>query len=196
MFGAEFERDEVEIHSLLIQARERRPGQRGTGAVARALKAARRRVLTSPWGMAPSRYPRAIRGIAILAVVAVLGGGATAIVRARLNGAYATALRLADERMQLGRWIGPGGDTALNHLLEARALKPDEAPAREQLERLADRFELLGDAALSRNDDAEAAVHFQAAVSADALRGSAAAQLKTAEERVRQRSLSNNRKRP
>jgi hypothetical protein len=78
---------------------------------------------------------------------------------------------IADGRLAEGRLAG-GGDTALDHLVAARALRPDDARVRERLRLVADKLEELAELALARGDYAEAAVHLTAASQADPLRRS------------------------
>jgi hypothetical protein len=80
-------------------------------------------------------------------------------------------LALADERLAEGRLAG-GGDTALDHLVAARTLGPDDARVRERLRLVADKLEELADVALARGDWAEAAVHLTAASQAEPQRRS------------------------
>lgn len=71
----------------------------------------------------------------------------------------------ADERLADGRLTG--GDAALDHLVAARALRPDDRGVKERLHLLAEKLEELGAAAAARGDYAEAAVHLTAASQAE-----------------------------
>lgn len=101
------------------------------------------------------------------------------------SAAIAAQLTLADERIAAGRLAGPSGDEALDHLLSARALRPDDPRVMERLNALAAKFEQLGDLALERGDAAEAAAHYQGAVLAEPGRSKASSRLKELELRVR-----------
>ena len=92
----------------------------------------------------------------------------------------AAASRIAD-----GKLVGPGGDAALDHLLAAKALAPTDPQVLAQLAALADKFEKLGDGALAANDLAEAATHYQAAITAEPDRASAKTKLADVENRAR-----------
>jgi len=101
------------------------------------------------------------------------------------SAAMAAQLTLADERIAAGRLAGPSGDEALDHLLSARALRPNDPRVMERLNALAAKFEQLGDLALERGDAAEAAAHYQGAVLAEPGRSKASSRLKALELRVR-----------
>jgi hypothetical protein len=81
----------------------------------------------------------------------------------------------ADRRLSEGRLTGPDG--ALDHLLAAKALAPDDGRVKERLELLADTLEKLGGRALDRGDVAEAEVHLAAALQASPDRQSLSAKL-------------------
>jgi hypothetical protein len=72
----------------------------------------------------------------------------------------------ADERFADGRLSG-GGDSALDHLVAARSLRPHDPAVRERLRLVADKLEELADRALARGDYVEAAVHLAAATQAE-----------------------------
>jgi hypothetical protein len=82
-------------------------------------------------------------------------------------------LRLADLRLLEGRLAGAGGESALDHLLEAKGLAPTDERVVTRLKLLADKFEQLGDRALARKNAREAAVHFKATLLADPARARA-----------------------
>ena len=94
-------------------------------------------------------------------------------------------LREAASRIADGKLVGRGGDFALDHLLAAKAIAPDDPQVVAQLKALADTFEHLGDGALASNDLAEAATHYQAALTAEPDRASAKAKLADVENRAR-----------
>ncbi|HUS63681.1 MAG TPA: hypothetical protein VMZ28_04020 [Kofleriaceae bacterium] len=93
----------------------------------------------------------------------------------------------ADARMRDGRLTGPGGDQALDHLLAARKLAPDDARVHDRLAALADTFERLADGAIAAGDLAEAAAHLQAAINAQPDRATATTKMRDVEQRARDR---------
>ncbi len=94
-------------------------------------------------------------------------------------------LELADQRMKEGRIVGPGGDYALNILLEAKKLAPDDPDVASRLKAIADRFEQLGNEALAQDALAEAATHFQVVVTAEPSREQARERIREIEAKVR-----------
>ncbi len=94
-------------------------------------------------------------------------------------------LREAASRIADGKLVDVGGDAALDHLLAAKAIDPADPQVRAQLKALADTFEKLGDGAMASNDLAEAAAHYQAALTAEPDRASAKTKLADAENRAR-----------
>jgi len=120
-------------------------------------------------------------GVAIVAVVgAVIVVATQKVGRPRARDAapaadarVAAALGLADTRLVEGRLAGPAGDSALDHLLSAKAAAPDDPRVKTRLGLLADKFEELGDRALARRNLREAEVHFAAAVRSDPRREAA-----------------------
>lgn len=142
----------------------------------------------------PRRGPRAARTLwlaaaAAAALVAAVAGGA-AFVRAQrraavLDAAFSDAIRVADERLRAGRLVAPGGDSALDHLLAARALRPGDTRVLARLEMMADTFESLGRRAMARGDLQEAAAHLSGVVRADPGRDWARAELERVESRRR-----------
>lgn len=142
----------------------------------------------------PRRGRRAARtrwlaAAAAAALVAAVAGGA-AFVRAQrraavLDAAFSDAIRVADERLRAGRLVAPGGDSALDHLLAARALRPGDTRVLARLEMMADTFESLGRRAMARGDLQEAAAHLSGVVRADPGRDWARAELERVESRRR-----------
>ena len=96
-------------------------------------------------------------------------------------------LREAASRIADGKLVGVGGDAALDHLLAAKAIAPGDPQVVAQLKALADTFERLGDGAMAANDLAEAATHYQAALTAEPDRASAKSKLADVENRARGR---------
>jgi hypothetical protein len=118
---------------------------------------------------------RHVRHAAIIAVAAVVvlavGGGTLVLVasptRAEARAAdFAAELHRADERILAGRLAGTP-DSALDRLVTARELVPDDPRLATRLKLLADLFGELGERALSRGDVEEATAHFQARLRAD-----------------------------
>jgi hypothetical protein len=109
-------------------------------------------------------------GIALIAALGVLGyvivrrsspPPAPAAAAPPAEGALDAHIAAADRRMSDGRLTGPDG--ALDHLLAARALRPEDPRVARRLALLADTLETLGARALERADVAEAEVHLAAA---------------------------------
>jgi hypothetical protein len=137
----------------------------------------------------------------ILVIAAALIGGVVAVVLATRGGGEATKketpksggtkaevdkhLREAASRIADGKLVGRGGDAALDHLLAAKALAPKDPQVLAQLTALADTFEKLGDGAAAANDLAEAATHYQAALTAEPDRASAKTKLADVENKAR-----------
>jgi hypothetical protein len=94
-------------------------------------------------------------------------------------------LAQADEQVEAGALVGPNDDDALDLLLQAHSLSPEDERAARRLEILADSFERLGADALDKQDYAEAATYFQAVVKARPGRTHVAARLHEVEELVR-----------
>ncbi len=131
-----------------------------------------------------------IAAIAIVVIVVSRGGSSTPTTPSKPvaeNAELDRHLREAAARIHDGKLVGAGGDTALDHLLEAKRLAPGNKQVTAQLESLADTFEKLGDGAAAAGDLAEAATHFQAAITAVAERASAIAKLKQVEQRAREK---------
>lgn len=152
--------------------------------------------------VAPRRHAR--RSVVIAAAVGavVVAGIALLLLRSDDSAAGSEAPRTgveapranveerlaqADARMREGRLTGPGGDQALDHLLAARSLAPDDPRVRDRLASLADAFERLADGAIAAGDLAEAATHLQAAINAQPDRAAAVAKLRDVEQRARDR---------
>lgn len=152
---------------------------------------------TQPPGAAPPRPARrlpsrrvilaAAGGLALVAAVAV---GATISARSARAGRERAArveeqLRLADQRLLEGRLASARGDSALDHLLEAKTLAQDDERVTTRLKLLADKFEQLGDRALARKNQREAIVHYKATLMADPTRAKARERLDAIEARPR-----------
>ena len=112
-------------------------------------------------------WPLAAAGGAVLAGVV-----AFALVRGSHRGnetaaKVATQLRIADERIASGKLVAPGGDDALEHLVEARRLDPANTAVAERLHVLAREYEQLADQARTAGSLAEAAAHLQVVITAE-----------------------------
>lgn len=142
------------------------------------------RDIAGPRANTGKRRQLAFIGGAAAALMAIIASG-TLWSHRQDNAAVAAQVSLADERIAAGRLAGPSGDEALDHLLSARALRPDDPRVMERLNALAAKFEQLGDRALERGDAAEAAAHYQGAVLAEPGRSKASSRLKEIELRVR-----------
>lgn len=128
-----------------------------------------------------------VAGIIVAVVLATRGGGAKpAPPKPTVNQAEVDRhLSAAASRISDGRLVGAGSDSALDHLLAAKQLAPDDPQVKAQLSALAETFEKLGDGAAKANDLAEAAAHFQAALSAEPGRTAAKTKLEAVENRAR-----------
>lgn len=102
-------------------------------------------------------------GTTALVVVAIVAYLTARLQAERSVDAHVAA---ADARLADGRLAG-GGDSALDHLVAARGLRPGDPAVRERLRLVADKLEELADRALARGDYAEAAVHLTAATQAE-----------------------------
>jgi hypothetical protein len=126
--------------------------------------------------------------VAIVVSVAVVGALAAAASLAARAASDREArvvedLRVADARILEGRLAGFGGDSALDHLLAARALAAVDARVTSRLRLIAEKFEQLGTMAEARGDLREAAVHYQTAVRAEPGREGARQKLRNIVER-------------
>jgi hypothetical protein len=136
---------------------------------------------SAPIGAARRRLPSlrvlVLLGFAIAVVAAVAIGGTVASRKAetarRERARIDALLRVADQRLLEGRLAAAKGDSALDHLLEAKGAAPDDERVVTRLKLLADKFEQLGDRALARKNQREAAVHFKATLMADPTRARA-----------------------
>jgi hypothetical protein len=104
--------------------------------------------------------------VAGIAALVVVGVATWLFASGQAERAFDARVAAADARLADGRVAG-GGDSALDHLVAARALRPDDPAVRERLRLVADKLEELAERALARGDWAEAAVHLTAATQAD-----------------------------
>jgi hypothetical protein len=123
--------------------------------------------------------------LAIVFLLALRGGDGAEPESANTPSEIDRLVLLADERIVEGRLVGPGGDTALDHLLSAKKLAPNHEGTKKRLAQLADTFEKLADGAIEAGEDAEAAAHLQSALNADPEREHAVRKLREIEERFR-----------
>ncbi len=114
----------------------------------------------------PSRGMQVIVALGAAVIVALLfmGGRYLAGGRGAEEAAFVQQLVLADQRIAAGRLSGPGGDEAVDHLLAARGLRPEDPRLTDREEALLETFERLARAASNRGDEAEAAAHRRAAL--------------------------------
>lgn len=127
-------------------------------------------------------------GGVVVVVLATRGGGETTKESPKVGGVKAEVdkhLREAASRIADGKLVARGGDAALDHLLAAKALAPKDPQVLAQLAALADTFEKLGDSARDAGDLAEAATHYQAALTAEPERASAKTKLTDVENTAR-----------
>lgn len=183
LFGAELSAEEAEYQALMAEARKRFASS--SSPLLRPFRALRRKVAGSRFYL---RHRRLFWALNAAVLAAALGGGGALVQRSRHEAALVAKLLAVDERISSGRLVGPGGDTALDLLQQTLRLSPGEPRALARLERLADTFEKLGDAALARADLAEAVVHFEAASLASSNRKGVAEKLADVEGRVRGQS--------
>lgn len=134
----------------------------------------------------------AAAAIAVLAAASAAAGVGAARARQReaaqaaaLEASFAAAIRDADDRLQAGRLSAPAGDSAVDHLLRARALRPADGRVVSRLELLAATFERLGRRAEERGDLQEAVAHLAGALRADPGRDSLRADLERLDARRR-----------
>ena len=95
----------------------------------------------------------------------------------------AARIRIADRLVSEGRILGTSG--ALEQLIAARQLRPDDPTTNARLDRLADMLEGLGAGALERGDLPVASVHLAAAELAAPDRASIRAKRTALAERMR-----------
>lgn len=141
------------------------------------------RTLSAPKAPRARRWPLLIGAGAALCLVAAAGGARAHWGRG--EDPVSAAIGRADERIASGRLVGPGGDEALDILVQARQARPGDPRVLQRLHALAAKFEQMGDDALERGNAADAAAHFQAAVSAEPQRASSTQKLKDVEGQVR-----------
>jgi len=135
-------------------------------------------------GAAPRASKRSLRLLLIAGLVVAIAAAAAGIAASRSSRATRQAsarveeqLRLADLRLLEGRLAGGDGDSALDHLRQAKEAAPGDARVASRLALLADKFEQLGDRALARKNLREASVHYEASLAADPQRASVRAKL-------------------
>jgi hypothetical protein len=135
-----------------------------------------------------ARFQRATLAVVVLALVFAAGGYAVARhlgVWITPEARVAALVRTADRSLLEGRPTGKDG--ALEHLLAAKRLRPDDAATLARLTRLADMFEGLGGRALERGDLPVASIHLETARLAAPDRASIRAKLDALAERSRPR---------
>ncbi len=131
-----------------------------------------------------ARFQRATVALVAIAIVFAAGGYALARYLGVWNtpeARVATLLRTADRLLLEGHATGKDG--ALEHLLAAKRLRPDDAATNARLMRIADMFESLGARALERGDLPVASIHLEAARLAAPDRASIRAKLEALAEK-------------
>jgi len=143
------------------------------------------------------RYQRA--AFATLAAAILLGAAGWAVARhaggqMTADAMAAARIRIADRLVSEGRILGSSG--ALEQLVAARQLRPDDPTTNARLDRLADMLEGLGAGALQRGDLPVASVHLAAAELAAPDRASIRAKRAALAERmaVKSRGVSDRKK--
>jgi serine/threonine protein kinase len=129
--------------------------------------------------------------IAIVALLVSSGRGSGSVSPdASGSGIHAkvqSQLAIADERIAAGRFVGPGGNEALDHLLAARALDPADPGVRDRLGAIARKFEHLADQALAADRLEEAAVDLQAVLMVEPNNEAAANKMNEIEAKILKR---------
>ena len=72
----------------------------------------------------------------------------------------------ADRQIMAGHYLGSGDNDALDLLLSAQSLDPSDKEVADRLKLLADMFEGMGSALMARENYADAAIYYQAALRA------------------------------
>ncbi len=123
--------------------------------------------------------------IAIVAVL-MLGGrrSGSEAPDSNLQAKVQAELAIADQRIADGRFVAPGGDEALDHLLTARALDPTHRGVQDRLAAIARTFETLADQALAVGSLAEAAAHLQTVLIVEPANTVAGAKMNEIEEKI------------
>lgn len=140
--------------------------EQGWGASA-MLTPSHLRAMTPEPAPAPAPAPPRARSKWGLVAGAALAGVIAAALVIRFRGSPDRAakvraeLALADERLAAGRVVAPDKDGALDHLLAARALDPDDPGVRERLDAIARKYEQLANEAFAAGSLPEAAAHLQ-----------------------------------
>jgi hypothetical protein len=135
-------------------------------------------------GRRTARAQRAAIAVAIAALLVAVAGLAAArgLLSQGPEAAFAAHVEAADRLVAEGRLVGKDG--ALEHLLAASRLRPDDAALAARLSRLADLLEALAARALERGDAAVASVHLGWAARAAPERPS----IRAAQERLARRA--------
>ncbi len=187
LFGLDLAEEKKKLDASFLEARAARSAGAGSPAGG-PLAQVRRRLAGTRLARAMARRPTLVRLLIALAVTLVVAGVYWGQQLNLSSRALEGHLERFDAQVASGALSGPGGDTALDHLVAARALAPADPRVRERSKGLAHVFEVLANKALERGDDAEAAVHLQALLLADPQMPGVAEKLKATEARVRDRS--------
>jgi serine/threonine-protein kinase len=188
LFSSDLADEKKRLDGVFLEARAARSAGGMSVVQPGPVRSFRRKLAGTRLAQAFARRPMLARGIAavsLAAVAATLVMGISANSRSR---ALEDQLARYDAQVAAGSLAGPGGDTALDHLVAARQLAPQDGRVKDRAKSLATLFETLADRALTRGDDAEAAVHLQGLLLADPGRPGVTDKLKEAEARVRNKA--------
>ncbi len=133
-------------------------------------------------GRRAARFQRA--ALAAIAAAVVLGAAAWALLHRQPvtpEAVAAARVQAADRLMSEGRIIGRDG--ALEQLLAAKRLRPEDPATNQRLSRLADMLETLGARALERGDLPVASIHLEGALAAAPDRASIRAKLEALDKK-------------
>lgn len=187
LFGDDLRHERTRIEALFAAAQRRRSNRHSNRGLLDALNQVRRRVQTSPGFRRLSRHRWLIRWGSIALMLLLIAGGSALWSHHRRAVGVDRALAELDLRLSRSELAGPGGGTALDALVELRALAPSDPRVTERTRILTELFLTLGRAAEGRGDLGEAAVHYQAAVDASPTRTELRAHLTQIEDQVRKR---------
>ncbi|HEY3445121.1 MAG TPA: serine/threonine-protein kinase [Myxococcales bacterium] len=185
LLGSRLVAQRAKVERLVGEARRRTRPRRNSRSGLRSLRSVRRRFASTRTWIWMAGHLAVVRLALGASLLALLGPGLWFVRSSRIDAAYRSHLAQADRQIAAGRLAGPGEDTALELLLAAQKLRPDDDGARQRLRTLADAFQDLALLAESRSSPAEAAVHLQGALRADPSRESLRRRLRELEEQVR-----------
>ncbi|MGI5860883.1 MAG: protein kinase domain-containing protein [Myxococcales bacterium] len=190
-FGEQLEREQRENEELIARSRRLAPPRRvsGTMPLLRPLRAVRRRIVSSRFVVRLARHRRAAALGLGLALGFLGAGGWAAWSYLEREHELVRLLASADEQVRAARLVAPSGDGALDLLLQAKAMRPEDPRVRRRIESLVGLFERLGRSAEARGSLAEAAVHYQGALAADPERAELEQKLRSLERAVQEQAI-------